>query len=184
MKILRSLLAVLVVVAAMGICTYAQKNEVAVTAVYVRENPDFKQANFKYNKSTDQIGGAFSITHYFGAKSGVGLNFEAADSATGSKSTDANLATFTAGLMFKARAHRIAPFVRVNAGVARLAARNTLLKFDKTNAGFALIAGGGLDVRLTKKVTLRLIDVDYVGTRILGSTVPHIRAGAGFVFRL
>lgn len=160
---------------------FAQKNEVSFSAIYVRENPSFTQKDFKYNKSTDQIGGAFSFTR-FGSGS-VGVNAEIADSAKGGSSTDANLLTGMVGVTIKSRNSRIQPFFKGDVGVARLAARNALLKFDKSDAGFAFSAGAGVDFRLSKSVAVRVLEVDYLGTRILGQNVPHVRASSGLVFK-
>lgn len=96
--------------------------------------------------------------------------------------TDASLVTFAIGPTVKARNRKLAPFARVLLGGARLAARNQQLKFDKTNLGFALIAGGGVDWNLSNRFAVRVIQADFLGTRILGSTVKNARVGVGMVF--
>jgi opacity protein-like surface antigen len=157
-----------------------KRNELSIDAVFVRENPHFTRSDFRYNQATDQIGAALSLTRYL-KDSNVGVTVEVADSAHSRTSDAANLATVAGGLTIKARNRKLQPFARGLIGFSRLAARNQLLKFDKSNGGFAVILGGGLDVKITDRVAVRVIEADYEGTRILGSTVNHARVGAGIV---
>jgi hypothetical protein len=48
---------------------------------------------------------------------------------------------------------------------------------------FALIFGGGLDVRISKGVALRVLQVDYMLNRYQGETLNNFRFAAGFVYR-
>jgi hypothetical protein len=155
--------------------TVTPKNEISLDAIFVR---DALSVTPKISSSTDQLGASFNIAHYFGKKTGVGLDFEVADSASGRSATSANLATVTAGLMFKARTKRIAPFLKLNGGIARLSARNDLFKFNTSNSGLVVVAGGGLDVKV-KSFFIRFPEIDYLATRMSGKTVNHIRVGVG-----
>lgn len=158
-----------------------KNNELSVGAIFVRQNPHFTRADFKYNTATDQIGAELSLTHYFG-ESAFGLTADVGASAQGRAATDASLVTVAIGPTIKARNAKLAPFARLLVGVNRLAARNQQLKFDKSNAGLALIAGGGVDWRLSDRFAVRVIEVDFIGTRALGATVKNVRVGAGLVF--
>lgn len=179
---LKLLFSVLILLVASSFVWAQKQNEVTASVIFVRENPNFNTASFKYNKSTDQIGGSLSYTRFSSTRP-VGVVVEVADSASGRSATAANLATATVGVVFKSRTARIAPFLKGEVGGARLAARNAILKFDRSDVGFAAIAGVGVDVRLNQAIQLRILEVDYIGTRILGSTVPHVRVGAGLTFR-
>lgn len=159
-----------------------KSNEVSFVATVTRQNPHFTRSDFKYNQSTDQAGADVSLTHYFG-KSAFGVTFDAGVSAKGRAATDASLVTAVLGPTIKARNLKLSPFVRVLIGGARLAARNQQLKFDKTNLGLAVIAGGGVDWNVSNRFAVRVIQADFLGTRILGSTVKNARVGAGVVFR-
>lgn len=182
MKFLLTLLSVLVLFCSVSVVAAQGQNEVAGTVLFVRENPEFNQANFQYNQSTDQFGGAISYSRFAKTKP-IGITFEVADTATGSSATDANLATATVGVTIKSRTAKVAPFLRGSIGIARLAARNQLLSFNRSDTGLAFIAGGGLDVQLSKVVSIRVIEVDYLGTRVFSDVVPHVRVGSGLVFR-
>lgn len=159
----------------------AKSNEISVGAAITRQNPHFTQADFKYNQSTDQLGADFSATHYFG-ESAFGVTLDVGASAKGGAATDASLLTAAIGPTVKARSwKKLQPFARVLIGGARFAARNQQLKFDKSNLGFALIAGGGIDWKLSDRFAVRVLQADFLGTRILGSTVKNARVGAGIV---
>ena len=85
---------------------------------------------------------------------------------------------------------RVTPFAHILFGVAR-----SDLKFGGalgtlSNAGFAMIVGGGLDVKVTDNIALRLFQADYVLTRInhqIGTSTDNqsnFRASTGVVLRL
>jgi opacity protein-like surface antigen len=53
------------------------------------------------------------------------------------------------------------------------------------NTQFAMALGGGLDVSVTERISLRAIQADYVLTRLVANTNQNnIRASAGFVLKL
>jgi len=160
----------------------AQTTELSIGPSIVRVNPHFTRKDFKFNQSTDQVGADISLSHYFKDRN-VGFTVDLGFTAKGTNATDSSLGTVAIGPAWKYQNHRVEPFVRVLFGVSRLAATNQQLKFDKSNAGFAVVAGGGVDVALSKRFALRVVQVDYLGTRILGSTVNHARASAGVVVR-
>lgn len=86
---------------------------------------------------------------------------------------------------------RIRPFAHALVGVAhasdlpRLEPDGfTLVTFtvrDGTGPAFAL--GGGLDIRLTKKLELRAFQLDYNPSRIGGEVFHNVRLGLGVNFR-
>jgi len=51
-----------------------------------------------------------------------------------------------------------------------------------SETGFAGAFGGGIDIRLNKKIQIRVIQLDYNPVRIDGSTQNNVRIGAGIVF--
>jgi uncharacterized membrane protein len=155
----------LVTIYAMPARAQTKSNELSIGAAITRQSPHFTQADFKYNQSTDQIGADFSATHYFG-ESVFGFTLDVGASAKGGAATDASLLTAAIGPTVKARNwKKFQPFARVLIGGARFAARNQQLKFDKTNIGFALIAGGGVDWTLSDRFAVRVLQADFLGTR-------------------
>ncbi len=157
-----------------------KNNEVTIEAIFVRQNPHFTRSDFKYNSATDQIGAEVSLTRYF-SDSAFGVTADVGASAQGRAATDASLVTVAIGPTIKLRNRKLQPYARVLVGVNRLAARNQQLKFDKSNTGLTLIAGGGVDWRLSDRFAIRALSADFVGTRALGSTVKNARVGAGLV---
>lgn len=51
-----------------------------------------------------------------------------------------------------------------------------------TSKGFAAALGGGLDIRITKKIQFRVIQVDYNPVRTFSQINNNVRIGAGIVF--
>ena len=187
------LLSVLATIAIVTLFTVARapaqdrnpQNEIAFSAQLVRANPNFNRPDFRFNQGTDQIGVVVGLSHYFG-KSSFGITGEVGASFKSTEKTDSSLVTVMAGPTIGRRSGVLQPSIRALAGVGRLAAANQQLtvKFDKSNTGFAYDVGGALDARLSRHVRLRLISVDYLGTRTLGQTVNYARVGAGLVFGL
>lgn len=53
---------------------------------------------------------------------------------------------------------------------------------NKGDYGVGGVAGGGLDIRLGKRIDFRAIQVDYNPTRLFGETQHNVRFGTGIVF--
>ncbi len=112
--------------------------------------------------------------------------------------TDNSLYNALGGVQFKDNASdtRLKPFghALVGIGVARTKIKNftstttgttttTLFGDDSlTDRGVAMAFGGGLDVKLSDKVDLRAVQVDYNPIRLNGSFDHNVRFGIGFVF--
>jgi hypothetical protein len=54
---------------------------------------------------------------------------------------------------------------------------------DGSDTGFGLAFGGGLDVKLSKRVALRIVQADYLLAFTEGDTQNNIRLSTGLVFR-
>jgi hypothetical protein len=65
--------------------------------------------------------------------------------------------------------------VRLNSGLDGFSVR------EGTGPAFAL--GGGLDIRLTKRLELRAFQIDYNPSRIKEETFQNVRLGIGLNFR-
>ena len=86
--------------------------------------------------------------------------------------------TFLAGPRFTSRSYdRVTPFCHVMFGLTRLTAGSQSIN------GFALQAGGGVDVKVTKNVAIRALEADYMMTRISGEINHHILLKTGVVLR-
>ncbi len=103
---------------------------------------------------------------YLGATAEVGANFK----------NNESLVTAMGGLVLKARENRtFHPFIRGVVGVARSSIGNA-------DYGFSFATGAGIDVKVAPTVSLRLVQADYLQTRLFGSRQDSFRLGAGVVF--
>ena len=101
---------------------------------------------------------------------------------------DLTLTSFVAGPRYTSHAFgRLQPFAQVLIGGAH--ASGGLSPGSSglgSSTGFAAIAGGGLEFKLSERVALRAIEADYYYTRFNNGTNDHqnnLRIGAGLLFR-
>jgi outer membrane immunogenic protein len=101
---------------------------------------------------------------------------------------DLTLTSFLGGPRYTSHAFgRLQPFAQVLIGGAHASGGLSpgSSGFGSSNA-FAMIAGGGLEIRLTERVALRAIEADYYYTRFNNGANDHqnnLRIGAGVVVR-
>ncbi len=104
--------------------------------------------------------------------------------------SDSSIHTFLAGPKFRFTFNgndQLTPFMHVLFGAARLGADATI-RFDDliletkfSDIGFAGAIGGGLDLKLSDSVGLRLIQADYLGTRFGRNGQANLRLSFGIV---
>lgn len=96
------------------------------------------------------------------------------------------IVTYIAGPRLTFRRPRIAPYVQALFGGASVLGSSLI--GNRAPAGFAMTAGGGLDVKLNRRVTLRALQVEYFSTIIDNFRLEGdkwqiaLRASAGIVF--
>jgi outer membrane immunogenic protein len=78
---------------------------------------------------------------------------------------------------------RVYPFVQGLFGGERFSAGVTGVGSASTNA-FAAALGGGADVTLTRHVSLRALQVDYLYTHFGGASQNNLRLQSGIVWRI
>lgn len=99
---------------------------------------------------------------------------------------------FLFGPQIQLHGSRVAPFARVMTGAARRQFSGLLSgsPVDLKDNAFAFGTGGGVDVKVNKRVWLRLVQADYLMTRFealdqsTSKTQHHLRLSAGLVIRL
>jgi hypothetical protein len=158
-----------------GSAAFAQsdtKMEVSANYSYMRFNP--QNSNIISSFSLNGGGGAFSyfITDMIGIKA----EFEGYGSttrtlvATGTN-VQANLFTYNVGPVIKYRQGKFQPFGEVLFGGAHSNAYVNLCNASggclgsPSNNAFDFIIGGGLDIPVTKSISIRPAEVDFVLTR-------------------
>jgi hypothetical protein len=93
-----------------------------------------------------------------------------------------NMQSVMYGPVFAYRKHpRIVPFVHGMAGVVR--GGPGYLGISKAEPEFGMIGGGGVDLMISSRVSLRLVQADYLMTRFSSTHQDNIRLSAGIVFR-
>ncbi len=102
--------------------------------------------------------------------------------------------TFLFGPRFSARSEKWTAFGHVLIGGARKSSitgvpglLGQIVDLDPrllADTGFALAAGGGLDINVSKRVAVRLFQIDYLPVRLNDEWTHNIRGQAGIVFRL
>jgi len=100
-----------------------------------------------------------------------------------------SLYTFMAGIQLKdnKKTKRFSPFLQAMVGGARSETKIDLSQFNlpglkETNTGFSMAIGGGLDIKVTKRFSIRAIQADYNPTFIGGNNQNNVRLGFGIVF--
>ena len=143
---------------------------------------------------------AGNINKYFGLVFDFSGHFKSrtfTDPVLGSVTAKTKAYTFMAGPRITARSDKATAFLHALVGGAKF---NTGLPSDippafgakNSDNGFAWAVGGGVDVNAGNKVAIRIIQVDYLSSKLLFSTVPGVsaprqhnfRIGGGIVFRL
>lgn len=144
-------------------------------------------------------GGSFTVnvTRVFGITGDFSEHRKSLESSfegTSGKAS-ANIRTFMGGATFKQRGDRVQPFGHVLAGLGRLGASLRLTETDSRNRtttttdkvhenGFAMIAGGGVDITVNDYVSVRAIEFDYFPYRTSGGifTLHNLEWKSGIVF--
>jgi len=129
---------------------------------------------------------------YFGAKADFSAAYfrETTTSGNVTSKERRSIYNFLGGVQVKDNTSeaRLKPFghLLVGAGYTRnrFLCPNCLIPDLKiTDTGFAAAVGGGLDIRLSEKVNLRAIQVDYNPVRANGRTLDNVRLGIGVSFK-
>ena len=143
-----------------------------------------------------------NITRYVGLKFDFSGHFKSQTFGIGSIpdviDLDSRLYNFLGGVQLKDNSSEktFKPFAHALAGVAHT--RNNIdisnlgciaivpspCPIDSTvnETGFAAAFGGGLDIRASDRIDIRVIQVDYNPTRLFDSTQHNFRIGVGIVF--
>jgi hypothetical protein len=158
-----------------GSAAFAQtdtKMEVSANYSYMRFNP--QNSNIISSFSLNGGGGAFS--YFFTDMIGIKAEFEGYGSttrtlvATGTN-VQANLFTYNVGPVIKYRQGKFQPFGEVLFGGAHSNAYVNLCNASggcigsPSNNAFDFIIGGGLDIPVTKSISIRPAEFDFVLTR-------------------
>jgi outer membrane immunogenic protein len=159
--------------------------EVGVDYNYVRTNaPAGDCGCFAMNGGSGWL--AFNFSHSLGIVGEIASQHASNISSTGA---DLTLTSYLAGPRYTwGRSHHFAPFAQVLLGGAH--ASGSLAPGSSELPGsansFGMIAGGGLDIGLTRHIAVRAFEADYYLTRFDNGTNDHqnnLRIAAGVILR-
>jgi hypothetical protein len=152
---------------------------------YVRFNVNANAPGIAYSAAYNGNGGGgqfeYNINHWLGAVGDV-AGFVATSSGNGAFA-GAGL-TYLFGPRVNFRRGKIAPFAQVLFGGIRTT--DGIAQSTGTENNFAMSAGGGLDLKLSKHVSVRPAQAEYFMTKIpdgLNNRQNNFRFSAGVVFR-
>jgi Outer membrane protein beta-barrel domain len=153
-------------------------NKYDVYAGYSHARVDFGGDREGFNGVEGAVTG--NISRYVGLKGDYAFHFKSFDA--GLVNEDAQTHTLVGGVELKdnSKETRVKPFAHLMAGFQH--ARVSGVVTD-SETGFAGVVGGGLDIRLSPRVDVRVIQVDYSPTHLGGETQHNFRIGAGIVIR-
>ena len=162
------------------VSTRAQENrgvEVSGDYQYVRFNPGNGASGINCQ------GGSGSFGAYLTSRVGVIGEFGACKVTGLPSGATAHEMDYLFGPRMYFRSHgRVFPFVQALVGAERFSAGVTGVGSGSTNA-FAITAGGGADITLTRHVSWRAIQVEYLYTHFSSASQNSLRLQSGIVYR-
>lgn len=207
---MRNTLLVTLVFVFCGVYALAQefgKAEVAIDYSFVRFNPSIFNSQ---SRNLNGAGGAFVINFHKGI--GLKAEFNGYGSSTasyvipapivtpqgtipaGTFTASGNLFTYLFGPQFKFQVGKVRPFAEALFGgahsnvYANLATATGVASAAPANNAFAMAFGGGLDIPVSRIVSIRPVQIDWLMTRFGNSFVTknqnNFRYQAGIVFGL
>jgi len=100
----------------------------------------------------------------------------------GSTTTSVNAASVMLGPVFSYRkSPGVTPFVHVLMGAVR--GSEGYLGISKSDSELGLAFGGGLDVKVTRNLAVRVVQADYITTKFNEVRQSNLRVSAGLVLR-
>ena len=189
---MRTFIVVILLLSVLTLVSFAQttpRTELFGGYSFLRINGNPLPTNF--NLHGWQTSATFNATSWLGFTADFGGNYgnpEVLNILGVGVKTKINTHTFLFGPTLSYRnKSRWTPFTHALFGLARgnlsdVSALGTTVSFSQSDHGFAMAAGGGVDVHLNKIMTTRLAQVDWVQTRLFTYTQNHLRVSTGLVF--
>jgi opacity protein-like surface antigen len=188
-----------------------KKGEVFVGFSNNQVDTDIERGTFDRRQSFNgfNASGVVNISRYVGLKADVSGTYRSDNfsvsvpnspslgTSTFSFDADSSLYNVLGGVQLKDNSSdaKVKPFAHalVGAGIGRIKVKNVncpagsncsfLTANDESETGLAGAFGGGLDIKLSNRIDLRAVQVDYNPIRFDGGTQHNIRIGIGLVFK-
>lgn len=169
-------------------------NQVDVSENDVDENEDLEDF-FEGREGFNGFNVSYTrnVSRFVGLKGDYAYHRKTFEIADGNSTLrlKSNLHNFVGGVQFKDNSNekRFKPFAHVMAGVARSSVKfsnsldTDLSDFDDSTTGVSFVVGGGIDFRVSRRVDIRAIQLDYNPTHLGGDFQHNFRIGVGIVIR-
>jgi Outer membrane protein beta-barrel domain len=134
------------------------------------------------------VSGVYNVSKYVGIKGDFSTHHKNISQRFGTTNItlNASVQNFLAGVQIKNNSTegRVKPFAHALIGAGRIKAGANFAGTNTSSSqnGLSLAFGGGLDVRVNKRISIRVIQADYNPIRINGETTNNVRLGFGIVF--
>jgi opacity protein-like surface antigen len=130
-----------------------------------------------------------NVSRYVGLVGDYSFHRKSFDETFGTTNVgvDVDLHTLMGGVELKDnnKETKVKPFGRVLAGVQHVRANITGVpgvNTDESDNGFSAAVGGGIDFRVSPRVDIRAVQLEYNPTRFNGETTHNFRIGVGIIF--
>jgi opacity protein-like surface antigen len=170
-----SLLALVLLFTGMAMAQDQNTPRVEIFGGYSHLVADVNGSSFNLNGA--HVSATESLNSWFG---GV-LDFSAHYGTLGGLNVNTESIMYGALVAYR-KSRAITPFAHASFGATRGSAGYLGISKSDTHLGMAF--GGGVDVKLTERVSFRVIQADYLQTNFLNLKQYNIRASSGLVFRL
>jgi opacity protein-like surface antigen len=130
-----------------------------------------------------------NVSRYVGLVGDYSFHRKSFDETFGTTTVgvDVDLHTLMGGVELKDnnKETKVKPFGRVLAGFQHVRANVTGVpgvNTDESDNGFSAAVGGGIDFRVSPRVDIRAVQLEYNPTRFEGQTQHNFRVGVGIIF--
>lgn len=176
---MRKLLVLSCLLVAFAASSFAQDSKAEIFGGYQYTNVDNNGAS---DKRVSLNGWNAALTGYFNNNFGITADFSGAygkPEVLGTK-IDSSNHFFLFGPTVRTGADKTSVFAHALFGAAR--AKATVADAETTDSAFAMAIGGGLDVKTSPKMSIRVGQFDYLYTHFSGEKQNNFRYSAGVVF--
>jgi opacity protein-like surface antigen len=176
---------VLVAVLLFGFSVLAVAQDVPVAEVfggysYVRVNPTPEQYPDSFNLNGFSTSVAFNVNKIAGVVADFGGYYGSIPNTSDAK---IHIHSLMFGPRINVRKGKVTPYVQALFGYAHSAVIVNDVNQGKEN-DFAMAFGGGVDINVNKLISVRPVQIEYVGIKSGQDLLNNMRFSAGIVFKL
>lgn len=164
---------------------YSENSSVAVSGSEANDSLTTSSPYRGWNTSVN-----FNLNRYLGIKTDVSGHYRSETLFALPVQIKANFSThnFMGGIQIKdnKKTKRFSPFIHALGGIStnsvKISSNYLSYPLKDSKIGFTAVIGAGIDLKVKKNISIRLIQIDYNPAFYSGFTEHRIRAGFGIVF--